>query len=252
MIDSHCHIDFPQFDADRTSVLEHAAKLGIHTILVPGTQARNWRNQIQLSHHFPQLKIALGLHPYFLQDFEQQDLVLLEKLILANRTQILAVGEIGLDFHISVDKGLQQDVLEKQLQLASEFDLPVILHHRQSHNQLIRTLKQYRLKRSGVVHAFSGSLQQANSYIEMGFKLGVGGTITYPRANKTRTVFANVPLESLLIETDAPDMLLMGCQGQRNSPELLPKILEELAAIRSESLVVIDLQLEQNFAQLFY
>ena len=148
---------------------------------------------------------------------------------------MLAVGEIGLDAHIEVDWALQKRVFEQQLMIAKERMLPVILHHRNSHNELIRILKNTKFTQGGIVHAFSGSLQQAQTYIDLGFKIGVGGAITYPRANKTRETISQLPLSSLVLETDAPDMPLMGKQGQRNSPEYLPEIFESLMALRKES-----------------
>lgn len=251
MIDSHCHLDFPCFDADRQQILVNCQAKNIRTILIPGTQASAWDRQISLCNDNPQLMFALGLHPYFLAHFQEEHISHLGDLLLANKEQVRAVGEIGLDFVIEVDKGLQQGVFERQLQLAELHKLPVILHHRQSHNQIIRTLKGFPVSRGGVVHAFSGSLHEAKTYIELGFKLGIGGTITYTRAKKTREVIAHVPLSCLLLETDAPDMPPMGLQGQRNTPENLGLILEALQDLRDEPLELISQACEQNFHDLF-
>lgn len=234
LIDSHCHLDFECFDHDRIAVLNKCCNLSIHTIVVPGTQTSRWQNQISLCQQHSQLRFALGLHPYFLGSFELNHLDKLTQLLEVHADKVLAVGEIGLDSHIDVNWQQQVYVFERQLQLASDFDLPVILHHRKSHNELIRTLKKFAFKRGGIVHAFSGSVQEAMSYIELGFKLGVGGVITYPRANKTRSTISQLPLSSLVLETDAPDMPVQGKQGQRNSPEYLPVILDSLSSIRQE------------------
>jgi TatD DNase family protein len=251
MIDSHCHLDFSCFDEDRREVLNICHANNIHTILIPGTQASAWNKQIQLCQHSSQLKFSLGLHPYFLNDFQEQHLSILADLLLVNRSQVLAVGEIGLDFAIKVDHKLQQEVFKYQLGLAQTHDLPVILHHRHSHNEILRTLKHALPSRGGVIHAFSGSLQEAHRYIELGFKLGVGGTITYPRAVKTRDTIRHVPLSSILLETDAPDMPLMGKQGKRNSPENLPLVLQALQELRAESIKEVERACEDNFADLF-
>ena len=251
MIDSHCHLDFSCFDSDRREVLNACQANNIHTILIPGTQASAWNKQILLCQEFSQLKFSLGLHPYFLDDFQDQHLTLLADLLTANNGQVLALGEIGLDFAIKVDPKVQQDVLEQQLGLAQTHKLPVILHHRHSHNELLRTLKHFPLSRGGVVHAFSGSLQEAQRYIDLGFKLGVGGTITYPRAVKTRDTIRHVPLSSLLLETDAPDMPLMGKQGERNSPENIPLVLQALQELRAEPVEQVGRACEDNFADLF-
>lgn len=251
MIDSHCHLDFPCFDADRQQILANCQAKSIHTILIPGTQASAWDRQISLCKDKPQLAYALGLHPYFLAHYQAEHIGQLADLLLVNKNQVLAVGEIGLDFAIGVDKGLQQEVFERQLCLAETHKLPVILHHRHSHNQIIRTLKRLPVSRKGVVHAFSGSLYEAQTYIELGFKLGIGGTITYPRAKKTREVVGQVPLSCLLLETDAPDMPPIGTQGQRNTPENLGLILDVLQELREEPLELINQTCEQNFYDLF-
>jgi TatD DNase family protein len=235
LIDSHCHLDFSCFDHDRVEVLNHCRKLAIETIVIPGTQASQWHKQIDLCHLYPQLKFALGLHPYFLNSFESLHLVELSQLLNQYQDKVLAVGEIGLDSHIDVDWKLQLQIFEQQLLIAEEHRLPVILHHRNSHNELIRTLKAKKFTQGGIVHAFSGSVQQAKTYIDLGFKIGVGGGITYSRASKTRRTIAQLPIDCLVLETDAPDMPLMGKQGQRNSPEYLPEIFESLWSLRNET-----------------
>lgn len=235
MIDSHCHLDFSCFDHDRIEVLNSCKKQEIDTIVLPGTQASQWQKQIALCHLHPQLRFALGLHPYFLNNFEPAHLIQLTHQLNQYQNKVLALGEIGLDTYIDVDWALQVQVFEQQLRMAKEHKLPVILHHRNSHNELIRILKKEKFNEGGIVHAFSGSLQQALTYIDLGFKIGVGGGITYSRANKTRKTITQLPLSSLVLETDAPDMPLMGKQGQRNSPEYLPEILESLLLLRKET-----------------
>ena len=235
LIDSHCHIDFCCFDHDRNDVLNSCKKLAVDTIVIPGTEASQWQKQIDLCHLYPQLRFALGLHPYFLKSFESLHLVELSQLLNKYQDKVLAVGEIGLDTHIDVDWNLQLQVFEQQLLIAEERMLPVILHHRNSHNELIRTLKAKKFTQGGIVHAFSGSVEVAKTYIDLGFKIGVGGGITYSRASKTRNTLAQLPINCLVLETDAPDMPLMGKQGQRNSPEYLPEIFESLLSLRTET-----------------
>jgi TatD DNase family protein len=235
LIDSHCHLDFNCFDQDRTEVLDNCTKLAIDTIVIPGTRANHWQKQIDLCHQHPQLRFALGFHPFFLASFEPANLVILTNLLKQHQNNVVALGEIGLDKHIDVNWQLQIQVFEQQLLIAKEHQLPIILHHRNSHNELIQILKAKKFTQGGIVHAFSGSLQQAQTYIELGFKIGVGGGITYLRANKTRKTISLLPLSSLVLETDAPDMPLMGKQGQRNSPEYLPQIFESLVALRQET-----------------
>lgn len=235
LIDSHCHLDFSCFDHDRAEILERCTALTVDTIVLPGTQVSHWQKQIDLCQLHPQLRFALGLHPYFLNSFKPNHLINLSNLLNQHKSKVLALGEIGLDAHIDVNWELQIQVFETQLMIAKEHMLPVILHHRNSHNELIRILKLRKFTCGGVVHAFSGSVQEAQTYIDLGFKIGVGGGITYSRANKTRKTIAQLPLSSLVLETDAPDMPLMGKQGQRNSPEYLPEIFDSLLALRDET-----------------
>jgi TatD DNase family protein len=205
---------------------------------------------------YPELVLALGVHPHFLSDSRDISLQALDTILAENKHEIVAVGEIGLDFHLSKQSGgasesLQQTIFEKQLILATRYELPVIVHHRQSHNQIIRTLKNVNFEQGGVIHAFSGSAQEAQSYIDMGFLLGVGGTITYERASKTRQTINDVKLEHLLLETDSPDMPLQGYQGQRNSPVRVVEIARHLAALKSISIEQVSQQTDENFRRLF-
>ncbi len=251
MIDSHCHLDFPQFDEDRVSVIENARGKGVTHFLIPGTQAKYWQKQCQLAQRHPQLYFALGIHPYFLDGAKEADLDTLNEYLTECRSSVVAVGEIGLDFVVGISQKEQQYFFDAQLELAVSHKLPVIIHHRRSHNQIIRSLKNKKIPRGGVIHAFSGSEQEASSYIELGFLLGAGGTLTYPRASKTRNTLRQVPLENLLLETDSPDMPIYGRQGNRNSPEYLPEILASLSQLREESQEQIEKQTDINFSNLF-
>ena len=214
--------------------------------MVPGTQASSWLGLLQLSQQYSAILPALGLHPYFLQHFQPQDYALLTQLLSQYSDKVVAVGEIGLDYVIDIPPAEQMAIFIQQLQIANDFSLPVILHHRRSHNDLIKVLKQQGFKWGGIIHAFSGSLHEAHTYIELGFKLGVGGVITYPRARKTREVVSQLPLDALVLETDAPDMPPMGHQGLRNSPQNLILILNELSLLRQQSIADIMKQCRHN------
>ena len=235
LIDSHCHLDFSVFDHDRQQVVAECQDLSITQWVVPGTEAKRWSGILQLSQCYSGIKPALGLHPYFLEQFQSSDYDLLRQLLAKFSDKVVALGEIGLDHAIDIDAELQKAVLIRQLHIAQEFALPVILHHRRSHNELIAILKKQRFTNGGIVHAFSGSLHEANTYIELGFKLGIGGLITYPRASKTRDVVKQLPLQALVLETDAPDMPPQGKQGLRNNPQNLVQILAELSQLRQQS-----------------
>jgi TatD DNase family protein len=188
----------------------------------------SWSKLISLCQNNDGLEFALGIHPYFISSATEDDLQTLSDLVQKHRQSVVAVGEIGLDFASAENNPKQIEFFEQQLSIANNYNLPVIIHHRKSHNELIRILKNTPVNKGGVVHAFSGSMFEAKTYIGLGFKIGVGGTITYQRAGKTRDVIRQLPIESLLLETDAPDMPIYGRQGQRNSPAFLPEILQSL------------------------
>lgn len=251
MIDSHCHFDFDVFSVRRDALWREAKTAGLRHLLIPGVSKQQWPRIIELCRHQQDYYFALGCHPVFLDQYHPEDLETLETLLSNKSERCLAVGEIGLDNVIDVPFKLQLNVFEEQLEQAKQHDLPVIIHHRKSHNEIIRLLKKSANPRAGVIHAFSGSYQEAKTYVDMGFYLGVGGTITYPRANKTRQALRQIPLEYLLLETDAPDMPLMGYQGQPNSPSKLPLICDALSELTSIDVEQLRQQTTHNFKQLF-
>ncbi len=250
MIDSHCHLDFPHFDQDREKVMVAAAEKGVAGFLVPGTQAQYFKRVIKLATGSSLVRFALGLHPYFLDTFCDADLSELETEARRCQQQLpkklVAIGEIGIDNAIAIDAATQRAVFSHQLELASGLGLPVIIHHRRSHNDIVRLLKQYRFSQGGIIHAFTGSVQEARTYIDLGFYLGVGGGITYPRANKTRSTIKGIGLGHLVLETDSPDMPLCGFQGQRNSPSQLPLIAKSLAKLLELPVSEIEAQTDKN------
>jgi TatD DNase family protein len=255
MIDSHCHIDLEVFDTDRKKVLLQAFTLGIERLLVLGLSNEQFPKLLDLKQSYPQLDIALGLHPYFLQkqDNKQTEKMLEELSHLADvhRDHYIAFGEMGLDGSIALDMNYQKQILRFQLSLAQQYKKPVILHHRKSHNQLISLLKEHRYKGGGILHAFSGSYQEALSYIDMGFLLGVGGTITYPRAKKTRDAISKLPLDKLVIETDSPDMPMNGFQGMRNEPSRISIVVHALSELKNISKHEVEKQTTENYLRMF-
>ncbi|WP_421356360.1 TatD family hydrolase [Pseudocitrobacter faecalis] len=252
-IDTHCHFDFPPFTDDETASLAQAAQAGVEKIIVPATEASRFDKVLSLASQHAPLYAALGLHPIVIEQHDDASLAALETALAAMPEKLIAVGEIGLDLYRDEPQfDRQQRLLDAQLQLAKQYDLPVILHSRRTHDKLAMHLKRHALPRTGVVHGFSGSLQQAQRFVELGYKIGVGGTITYPRASKTRAVMAQLPLSALLLETDAPDMPLNGYQGQPNRPERVAQVFTELCALRDESPEDIAETLWLNSHQLFF
>lgn len=251
-IDSHCHLDFSEFDLSRKDVLLQAQTVGVSDIVVPGVTAEAWTGLLDLVKSDHHLHAALGLHPCFMTKHKKTDLQRLENLLAAEK--VCAVGEIGLDLFIP-EANLEQQLsyLTDQLALAKQFSLPVLLHVRKAHDQMLKQLRLIQLERGGIVHAFSGSEQQARQYLDLGFKLGIGGTVTYERAKKIRRLVQELPLEAFVLETDAPDMPLAGHQGEINLPANVAKVAEVIAELRQieiEEVSAITTQQAKDLLQL--
>ncbi|MGY3570654.1 TatD family hydrolase [Vibrio paucivorans] len=252
LFDTHCHLDFPQFSEDFAGQLQKATAKGVQRFLIPSIGEQNWHQIDALSAQYPSIYYSAGFHPYFLTQEQPAVDTRLEDFLATRRAgKCVAIGETGLDFAIQVDKQVQQHYLQLQLQLAQQLKMPVILHSRKSHNELTRTLKQHKFQQGGVLHGFSGSYEQAMQFVDLGFHIGVGGTITYPRAQKTRSAIARLPLSSLVLETDAPDMPLNGYQGQPNHPKQLVNVLETLCLLKEESMQTIACAAWKNSNLLF-
>ncbi len=232
LIDTHCHLDLPQFDADRSAVLARSRRNGVCGIVVPGIAAGGWPGLLELCAAHADLYPALGMHPVFIGRHRTAHLTQLEQL--AKDTKPIAIGEIGLDYYIhDLDRTTQQRWFEAQLEVARLHALPVLLHVRKAHDQVLDTLRRIRVV-GGIAHAFNGSLEQAGRYLDLGFKLGFGGMLTYQRSTRLRKLGQALPIDALVLETDAPDMTVASHRGERNSPEYLPECLRALAAARGE------------------
>ena len=233
IIDTHCHLDVAEFDPDRQSVLARARANGVAAIVVPGVLAPGWDHLWRFCAGESDLYPALGLHPVYLERHQEADLAALEKLLAERRP--VAVGEIGLDYFVTgLDRQRQQALFEAQLEMAGAADLPVILHVRKAHDAVLATLRRIRVP-GGIAHAYNGSLQQARQYIDLGFKLGFGGMLTYERSRRLRLLARGLPAEAIVLETDAPDLTVAQHRGMRNSPEYLPYCLAALAEARGEN-----------------
>ncbi|NLU16460.1 MAG: metal-dependent hydrolase [Serratia liquefaciens] len=251
-IDTHCHFDFPPFSGNELESLALAEQAGVRRIIVPTVTADRFARVLKLARDYPPLFAALGLHPLYIAQHQEAELEQLAGFLASRPQKLVAVGEIGLDLYMEDPQfERQQRLLKAQLKLAKEYDLPVILHSRRSHDQLAAMLRRAELPRRGVVHGFAGSLSQAQAFIRLGYYIGVGGTISYERAQKTRSVMAQLPLTSLLLETDAPDMPLAGYQGQPNRPERAAEVFQVLCQLRPESPDQIAAQLQHNTHALF-
>jgi TatD DNase family protein len=233
LIDTHCHLDVAEFDPDRQAVLARARANGVTAIVVPGVIAPGWDYLWRFCAGESDLYPALGLHPVYLDRHQEGDLAALEKFLAERRP--VAVGEIGLDYFVTgLDRQRQQALFEAQLELARDARLPVILHVRKAHDPVLATLRRIRVP-GGIAHAYNGSLQQARQYLDLGFKLGFGGMLTYERSRRLRLLARELPAEAIVLETDAPDLTVAQHRGLRNSPEYLPHCLAALAEARGES-----------------
>ena len=234
LIDTHTHLDFPDFDADRQALMSESRALGVRQMVVLGVFQGNWQRVWELVQDDPDLYAAFGLHPVYLDDHRPEHLTELGDWLtrLAGHRQLCAVGEIGLDYFIeTLDRDRQQALFDAQLQLAADFNLPALIHVRRSHAAVIATLKRFKLKRAGIIHAFAGSREEAREYIKLGYKLGLGGAPTWPQALRMHRVLPELPLHSVVLETDSPDMAPAMFPGQRNSPAHLPAICAALAEL---------------------
>lgn len=247
-IDTHCHLDFSRM-GEIDTVLTQSADVSVNQFIVPSVDVDNWKKTLDLSSKYANIHCGLGVHPHFLNDDNQ--LPMLIKLATNERENIVAIGEIGLDGAIDWPQHLQVDVLKQQLALAKSLDLPVICHGHKALDILLKYLRLYQLSKGGVIHGFSGSLVQANEFIKLGFYIGIGGVITYERAQKTRRTVAQLPLVSLLLETDSPEMPISGFQGQVNHPKRIPIIAQHLSDLHNRSVDFIAEITTANAKQLF-
>ena len=242
LFDTHCHLDAAEYDADREAVIARAQAAGVHGILIPAVDPANFVRVRELAHGIPGGAYALGIHPMAVGQCEDNALAVLRAAILEHLDdpRLVAVGEIGLDFfdpEISAGEPLarQERFFDAQLQLAVEFDLPVLLHVRRAQDTILKYLRRRRV-RGGIAHAFNGSSQQAEAFIGLGFALGIGGAMTFARATRIRSLAGSLDLSALVLETDGPDIppaWLMGVR--RNEPAELVGIAQSLAQLRGDS-----------------
>ncbi len=247
-IDTHCHLDAAEFDADRDAVVARARSAGVTQIVIPAVDANNLARVRALAHQHD-LTYALGIHPLCVMGAQPGDLDRVAEALAehADDPRLVAVGEIGLDYFVKgLDPATQQHFYVEQLKLAKRAGLPVLLHVRRSADQLLAGLRRVGFPHGGIAHAFNGSEQQAQHFIDLGFKLGFGGTLTFDRSLQIRRIAATVPETALVMETDAPDIpphwLYKTAEqreaepGQaRNEPAELPRIARSLAALRGWS-----------------
>jgi TatD DNase family protein len=249
LIDSHCHLDVAEFDEDRDEVMQRARDAGITDFIVPAIDQPHWQQLSELSEQYEGIHAAYGLHPMFMDVHRPEHLAQLDAWL--DQHPAVAVGECGLDFYIpDHDVEAQIALLEAQLLIARNQQLPVIIHCRRAMDQIISLLRKT-APLQGVLHSFNGSRQQADQAMALGFRFGIGGPITYERAQKMRALVAELPRDSLLLETDAPDQPVSGHQGARNEPALMTHVLKAVADIRKETPEEVARYTSSNARELF-
>lgn len=249
LIDTHCHLDISEFDADRADLVARCSAGGMRAILVPGIAQASWAQLRAVCNQFALLRPAFGMHPCYSAEHQLEHLQDLETQLQAGA---IAVGEIGLDtFHGETDFPRQLELFSAQVTVARNHRLPLILHARKTHDQILKVLRQQKFSHGGVVHAFSGSLQQAQYFTELGFAVGFGGGATYDRARKLRTILQTLPLEWVVLETDAPDIPPCFARGENNTPFNLFRIAEILADVLQMPVQELAAQTTRNANRLF-
>jgi TatD DNase family protein len=249
IIDSHCHLDFEVFDSDREQVLSRAFEAGVKNIIIPGVLKDTWDNIKILTQNYSHLHACYGLHPYFLDQHKSSHLDDLVHWIETENP--VALGECGLDFYLKdLDKDTQQFYFEQQLDIAQQHQLPVVIHARKSTEAVITALKN-RPGLSGMIHSYSGSYEQALKLIDLGFYLSFGGPITYTKANKLRNLITKLPLEYILVETDAPDQPGASYHKQRNEPSYITEVVTTIAELQDSFFEEVADITSNNAKQLF-
>ena len=256
LVDTHCHIDAAEFDADREAVLRRAAAAAVDVIVVPAIERANFGAVASVCREYPACMPAYGIHPLYVDRAHEEDLAALRATLLCSRP--VAVGEIGLDFFVpGYDAARQEFFFVEQLKIARDLGLPVLLHVRRAQDAILKQLRRVFGKgagHGGIAHAFNGSRQQADAFIALGFKLGFGGAMTYPGSTRIRQLAATLPLDSIVLETDAPDIPPFWlAQGDhvRNVPATLPQIAAVLAELRALPLADVLQATTRNADEIF-
>jgi len=250
LVDTHCHLDFHQFDEDREAVLARARANGVGRIVIPATDLETSRHAVALAETHADIFAAVGVHPTSTGGFGAQELAELREL--ARSAKVVAIGEIGIDLYWkTVPLAEQQTAFRAQLELAGELGKPVIVHDREAHAEVLTQLRETQPRPRGVLHSFSGDRALAATAVEMGFYLGVDGPLTYKKNDALRAIFAEAPLDKILIETDAPYLTPQAHRGQRNEPAYVRYVAEKLAEVRGATLEEIAQATTANAARLF-
>lgn len=235
LIDAHCHFDFPEFDGRRKAVLEDARNGGLSSLVIPGVRRPDWGRVSRIASEYDGLYYCLGIHPWYVAEHSASDLPALQSMLEERPRHCVALGECGLD-RLRGDMRDQYAWFEGQVDIAAQLHVPLVIHSVKTHDEVYEVLRRKSFPGRVLVHGFSGSYEQAAKLIDIGCFIGVGGVITHERARKTRDAVARLPVDALVLETDAPDMAPAGVEAGQNSPAFLPAILAALASLRNSGL----------------
>ena len=251
IIDTHCHLGDEAFDADRESVILDLEKNNIHAAFVVGTDLAECKKAIELADKYQNIFAILGLYPENAEQYDEQFEKFLEDNLL--NPKVVAVGEIGLDFHTEgFNQKLQEEIFAKQIKLAHKFGLPISVHTRDAFDRTLKVLKDNKqYLNGGVIHCYSGSPEIAEEFIKLGFKLGFGGVCTFKNARKVVDTLKRIKAEDILIETDAPYLAPTPHRGERNEPKYTNLVLDKIAEIRVENKEVLEKQILENTKNTF-
>jgi TatD DNase family protein len=256
LIDTHCHLDFPQFDADREAVWQRARNAGVAFIVNPGSDLASSRRAVAQAESDPAIYAAVGVHPHEVKDWDASTMT--ELRTLAAHPRVVAIGEIGLDYYRDLSpRPVQMEVFRRQLDLAAEMGKPVIIHDRDAHVDLARILAEWlaelggHRERAGVLHSFSGDLALARQVLDWGFLIGLGGPLTFQNARPLQALARNLPLDKVLIETDSPYLSPHPFRGQRNEPSRVSYVARMLAELQGRAVLDVANQTTINAKRLF-
>ena len=249
-IDSHAHIQIAQFDSDRNAVLTRAKDVGVTNILVIGFDLDSSQKAVELAENHDNLYATVGMHPHSAKDLTSDILLIFRDLL--DHPKVIALGEIGLDYYRNLSPHkIQKEAFEKQLDLAEEMEMPIIIHNRDAYADILPILEKRSGKMLGVLHCFTGDVELMHRSIEIGFHIGIGGIVTYPNAKDVQDVAKQIPLERLLIETDCPWLTPQFRRGKRNEPAYIPAIAEKISEQRNITIEEIGDITTNNFSTLF-
>jgi TatD DNase family protein len=251
VIDTHAHLSDEKFDTDRTAVIKRAFNAGLEKIIEISCEPQYWDKALELSKQ-NNIFVAFGIHPIDVAKVSSEDYKKLETLI--QEKKCVAVGEIGLDYHYNSSEEnitLQKESLIKQLDFAAKYNKPITIHSRDANGDMLSFLKSYRFAVKGVIHCFSGTPQQAEEFVSLGFLLGIDGPVTYKKSDNLKQVVLEIDLSNLLIETDCPYLAPQKYRGQRNEPSYIVETLEEIAKIKNISFEEASKITAQNAINLF-